>query len=86
MFLPFVLSNRRPFYRLDPHSAVHLEVIDDDPTTSYINANYVRVRFCKTSTCTFLYDIMQGYNMRPREYIATQGKFHFYGLRFSRQL
>ncbi|XP_065829326.1 uncharacterized protein [Oscarella lobularis] len=40
----------------NPHSAVHLEVIDDDPTTSYINANYVR-----------------GYNMRPREYIATQG-------------
>lgn len=56
MFLPFVLSNRRPFYRLDPHSAVHLEVIDDDPTTSYINANYVRVRFRKTSTCTLLYE------------------------------
>uniref|UniRef100_A0A8C9G8Y4 protein-tyrosine-phosphatase n=1 Tax=Pavo cristatus TaxID=9049 RepID=A0A8C9G8Y4_PAVCR len=42
------------------HSRVRLQLLDGDPHSDYINANYIDVR------------LMDGYH-RPRHYIATQG-------------
>uniref|UniRef100_A0A3B3VWJ3 Receptor-type tyrosine-protein phosphatase kappa n=1 Tax=Poecilia latipinna TaxID=48699 RepID=A0A3B3VWJ3_9TELE len=46
------------------HSRVILQPIEDDPSSDYINANYIDVMLC-----------FQGYQ-RPSHYIATQGPVH----------